>query len=477
MRTAAAGAEDARAVSPCSAHRRRPVLVLSAGSVLAQAGRPVTRCPAFLPHTFLELPRQPALRPAARTAEAGEGLPGAATGPGSPAPEASGIYSKAVQGEAESGRIDEPRTRPQTPLRLLRCRAAPPPPTLPPRPAGSGSEGRAGVTSVPALSPPVTPSLPWGGGARSQGHPGPSRRPGLPRPEEGPLTRSERSGADRAGPWAAGAGAGQPISLPLLPFPSLRSCPLGTRWGSGCQRGQPGSRGNAGRGGAGGRAAAMGSWAAATWRLGGCSGRVAPRGAPRRRGSSRPVGGDQAATLSDLLQSSVEAEERDVAATRRERRSPREGTVLLFPGQGSQFVGMGRGLLRYPAVRDMYRLAEKVLGYDLLSLCLEGPRDELDRTQHCQPAVFVASLAAVEKLNHQQPKVRGAPRWEAGVGAAGPRLGPCPRRAAARRLPRGVGHPRGKRWAYPAGAGWSWCGLGPVSCRWWRAAWRRRGTA
>ncbi|NXM78315.1 FABD protein, partial [Serilophus lunatus] len=51
--------------------------------------------------------------------------------------------------------------------------------------------------------------------------------------------------------------------------------------------------------------------------------------------------------------------------------------------------------------------AEKVLGYDLLSLCLEGPRDALDRTQHCQPAVFVASLAAVEKLNHQRPEVRG----------------------------------------------------------------------
>ncbi|NWX35025.1 FABD protein, partial [Notiomystis cincta] len=65
--------------------------------------------------------------------------------------------------------------------------------------------------------------------------------------------------------------------------------------------------------------------------------------------------------------------------------------------------------------------AEKVLGYDLLSLCLEGPRDALDRTQHCQPAVFVASLAAVEKLNHLQPEVRGrgGPGRGSGGGASG----------------------------------------------------------
>ncbi|XP_075299591.1 malonyl-CoA-acyl carrier protein transacylase, mitochondrial [Opisthocomus hoazin] len=165
----------------------------------------------------------------------------------------------------------------------------------------------------------------------------------------------------------------------------------------------------------------MGGWAAATWRLGGCSGRGGLRVAVARRGSSRPGGGDRAATLSDLLQSSVGAAEpgaEAAAAARRERPSPREGTVLLFPGQGSQWVGMGRGLLRYPAVRDMYRLAERVLGYDLLSLCLEGPRGELDRTRHCQPAVFVASLAAAEKLNHQRPEV-----VESCVAAAGYSVG------------------------------------------------------
>ncbi|TRZ17848.1 hypothetical protein HGM15179_009256 [Zosterops borbonicus] len=170
----------------------------------------------------------------------------------------------------------------------------------------------------------------------------------------------------------------------------------------------------------------MGGWAAAPWRLGGCSGRGGLRGAARLWGSSRPGAGDRPESLRDLLQTSVEAgEEPGEAAVeeeeeaRRERRCPREGTVLLFPGQGSQFVGMCRGLQRYPGVRDMYRLAREVLGYDLLSLCLEGPRDALDRTRHCQPAVFVASLAAVEKLNHLQPEVRGPGRGQAGGRARG----------------------------------------------------------
>ncbi|XP_029351506.1 malonyl-CoA-acyl carrier protein transacylase, mitochondrial [Echeneis naucrates] len=89
---------------------------------------------------------------------------------------------------------------------------------------------------------------------------------------------------------------------------------------------------------------------------------------------------------------------------RRRRKDPSSRSVLLFPGQGSQFVGMGRGLLKYPNVGDMFAVARKVLGYDLLSLCLEGPEEELRRTVHCQPAVFVTSLAAVERLNAENPQ-------------------------------------------------------------------------
>lgn len=98
-------------------------------------------------------------------------------------------------------------------------------------------------------------------------------------------------------------------------------------------------------------------------------------------------------------------EEKPLEEKRRVRKPPGKVSVLLFPGQGSQFVGMGTGLLKYGNVKDMFTVAEKVLGYDLLSLCLNGPEEDLMKTVHCQPAVFVTSLAAVERLNHESPAV------------------------------------------------------------------------
>ncbi|XP_019479557.1 PREDICTED: malonyl-CoA-acyl carrier protein transacylase, mitochondrial [Hipposideros armiger] len=114
----------------------------------------------------------------------------------------------------------------------------------------------------------------------------------------------------------------------------------------------------------------------------------------------RPPG---AVDVTELLRDATAKEEgpREAAA----RRLPSQCSVLLFPGQGSQVVGMGGDLLRYPRVRELYAAARRVLGYDLLELSLHGPQEDLDRTVHCQPAVFVASLAAVEKLHHLQPAV------------------------------------------------------------------------
>lgn len=80
--------------------------------------------------------------------------------------------------------------------------------------------------------------------------------------------------------------------------------------------------------------------------------------------------------------------------------------AFLFPGQGAQSVGMGQALCEsLPAARQLFDRASGVLGYDLAKLCFEGPAEELDATNRSQPALFVASLAALEKLRSDAPDV------------------------------------------------------------------------
>jgi len=67
-----------------------------------------------------------------------------------------------------------------------------------------------------------------------------------------------------------------------------------------------------------------------------------------------------------------------------------------------------------PTTRNLYDKASNILGYDLLDLCLNGPLEQLDRTEHCQPAVVVTSMAAVERLRQQNEDALSAC-----VGAAG----------------------------------------------------------
>ncbi|CAI2347239.1 unnamed protein product [Caenorhabditis sp. 36 PRJEB53466] len=75
-----------------------------------------------------------------------------------------------------------------------------------------------------------------------------------------------------------------------------------------------------------------------------------------------------------------------------------EHVVLLFPGQGAQFVGMGRNIIEVPAAKEVFDQASEVLGYDMLKICLEGPKQKLEQTLYCQPAVVTSAVAAFEAL-------------------------------------------------------------------------------
>lgn len=80
--------------------------------------------------------------------------------------------------------------------------------------------------------------------------------------------------------------------------------------------------------------------------------------------------------------------------------------AFLFPGQGAQHVGMGKSIVeRYPAARALFERANDILGYDLATLCFEGPSEELDSTVVSQPAIFVTSLAALEMLRADSPDI------------------------------------------------------------------------
>ncbi|MGE6362753.1 ACP S-malonyltransferase [Bacillus paramycoides] len=71
-----------------------------------------------------------------------------------------------------------------------------------------------------------------------------------------------------------------------------------------------------------------------------------------------------------------------------------EKIALLFPGQGSQYTGMGKIFYeKYPIVKDVFEEASDILGYDIKKLCFEGEIDKLTETRYAQPTIFTVSVA------------------------------------------------------------------------------------
>jgi len=80
-------------------------------------------------------------------------------------------------------------------------------------------------------------------------------------------------------------------------------------------------------------------------------------------------------------------------------------TAILFAGQGAQAVGMGKDLAEaFPAAKQIFDQANSILGYDLASICFQGPAETLTETENAQPGIYLVSWVAFQLLKEQLPE-------------------------------------------------------------------------
>lgn len=91
-------------------------------------------------------------------------------------------------------------------------------------------------------------------------------------------------------------------------------------------------------------------------------------------------------------------------------------TALIFPGQGAQYVGMGKDLYdNYPQAKEVFDRANEILKFDVKKLCFEGPKEELSTTRISQPAILTLSIAALKVLETTPYYSQIVPKFSLGL--------------------------------------------------------------